>query len=245
MFDYTDLGLEALNDKYQNRICVLWYKLDNNEFIGTGNLFEISGNQFIITCEHVASKFFDASDAKCKFSEQETIYRINLKLVYTDELNDLAIIQLKKKLNSGDYFTYDEIEVYDNFGDPRFQESSFYVCGLPSELTDVDSNTRNTNKLSLLTLMYDKIDSTSEYLYLDYPKISGDVDISPFLDSLPEPGGMSGSFIIFVPNPVSETNDIWSLDQAKVVAMLTMSDNKRYVKCVNIRHLLTAKDELI
>ena len=119
------------------------------------------------------------------------------------------------------------------------------MCGLPSELTDTDKNKRYANKFSFLTLAYGEKKSTSEYLFLDYPKTSGDVEINPFLDSLPEPGGMSGSFIIFVPSPVFlDKREIWSLHEAKVVAMLTMSDNKKYVKCVNIKHLLVALAEL-
>ena len=99
--------------------------------------------------------------------------------------------------------------------------------------------------MSFLTTRYNRIDSTSEYLFLDYPIISGEVDIDPPRETLPEPGGMSGSFIIFVPNPVLDKNKLWSLDQAKVVAMLTMSDNKRYVKCINIKHLMEVQSELV
>ena len=119
------------------------------------------------------------------------------------------------------------------------------MCGLPSELTDTDKNKRYANKFSFLTLAYAEKESTSEYLYLDYPKISGEVEIDPRLDTLPDPGGMSGSFIILVPSPVVDRDIIWSLDDAKVVAMLIMSDNRKYVKCVNIRHLLEVKSELI
>ena len=245
MVDYTDLGQNALNDKYPNRICVLWYKAGEKEKIGTGNLFEFSGNQFIITCEHVASEFFKASEGECKFAEKETIYRNNLELVYADGVNDLAIMKLKTKLDSEDYFTYNDIEVYEDFGDSKFDKSTFYVCGIPSELTDFGKTKRYTNKFSFLTLAYGEKKSTSEYLFLDYPKISGDVEIDPALDTLPEPRGMSGSFVILVPSPILDKENIWSLDKAKVVAMLTMSDNRKYVKCANIKHLLEVQDRLV
>ena len=104
-----------------------------------------------------------------------------------------------------------------------------FICGAPSELTIVEKEGRTFQPLSLFSTKSSDIDSTFDYLFCDYPKRSGEVDVDTKNGKLPKANGLSGAFAIKIPNPAGKEDHLWSLEGAKVIALQVSWDTATYL----------------
>lgn len=236
MNELSAIVQNILKERYSKNICAFFYKSLRNEIVATGNFLNVNGKSYVVTCKHVAEKFFDSKEAVLVTVNKEKLFKNDLKYVWnSNNAIDLALIEITQYCSEST-FLIEDFEVINDFSIYPFEKEDFYLYGVVAEYVEVKPKKRTIQPLSILTTLYQDKISNDKYLYCSYPKKINEIITTHPSGQLPESGGLSGSFIFKVHG--FESEKLWHTGNAKVIAILTASDNANYLKCTNIRFLI-------
>lgn len=237
--DLTSPVQESLFEHNYKKACALHYGRKNaSEDIGTGNFLGHKDDLFILTCDHVARKFFKQPYRRVLLHNGENIKPEHLTLYRHSKRYDLALIKLSSSVNVPDYYTIDDIQYVEDFSKHKTEEYGYYLFGYPCEYVTAKELSRKIESFRYICGIYEDKKCTKYNLYLDYPRKSGNFTTNHASGTMPEVPGMSGAVVLAVLNSsvVGKTGP-WHPNKAKIVAIQYKSDSARHLTCTSITNI--------
>lgn len=232
-----ELARKSLIEYSKARMCLV-------ASIGTGNLVSNDGKKYIFTCKHVADEFFEMKTPVVTLLSNQKIEIDKLNYLGSSDEFDIAVIEVNDNTISDLFYELADFQSIDDFTEYNFEEVDLHLCGFPFSFRYETESERERFWFSYLTVpIKSKIEK--DFIYCDYP-VGKDLELfnSGDKSKLPDPKGMSGSFVHLIDSPAIKENEIWSLRFVKVIAMQTAWNKKSYLKCVNIKHIKSILNDL-
>ncbi len=220
----------SLTEYAKSRMCLVGS-------IGTGNLVQINGKKYIVTCKHVADDFFKMESAVITLKSNEKVNIDKLNYVGSLDSFDTALIEILDDTIQEIFYEQSDFIFIDDFREYNFNEEDLHLCGFPFAHRYENDLNRWRFWFSYLTIpILNKTEK--DFIYCDYP-MNANVDRfkGNHKTKLPPANGLSGSFVHLVSTSNIANNEIWSLRFVKVIAMQISWNTKSHLKCVNINHI--------
>lgn len=232
-----ELARKSLIEYSKARMCLV-------ASIGTGNLISNNGKKYIITCKHVADEFFQMKTPVVTLLSNKKIGIDKLNYIGSSDKFDIAVIEVYDNTITDVFYEPIDFQTIEDFTNYNFEEADLHLCGFPFSFRYETESERERYWFSYLTVPI-KSKTEKDFIYCDYP-VGKDLTIFNSSDKskLPDPKGMSGSFLHLIDAPATKENEIWSLKFVKVIAMQISWNIKSHLKCVNIKHIKSILKDL-
>jgi hypothetical protein len=235
--EIEELARKSLIEYSKARMCLV-------ASIGTGNLVSNNGKKYIFTCKHVADEFFKMKTPVVTLLSNKKIETDNLNYIGSSDEFDIAVIQINDDTITDMFYEPKDFQSIEDFTDYNFEDADLHLCGFPFSFRYETESERERFWFSYLTVPI-KNKTEKDFVYCDYP-LGKDLEIfnSSYTSKLPDPKGLSGSFVHLIDGPAIKENEIWSLKFVKVIAMQISWNTKNHLKCVSIKHIKNILNDL-
>ena len=235
--ELEELARKSLIEYSKARMCLV-------ASIGTGNLVSNNGKKYIFTCKHVADEFFEMRTPVVTLLSNKKIETDKLNYLGSSDEFDIAVIEVNDDTITDVFYEPTDFQSIEDFTAYNFEEADLHLCGFPFSFRHETESERERFWFSYLTVPI-KSKTEKDFVYCDYP-VGKDLAIfnSSYKSKLPDPKGMSGSFVHLIDGAAIKENEIWSLKFVKVIAMQISWNTKSHLKCANIKHIKNILNDL-